>query len=135
MERKPMTAREDRAYQNAGQEAERRFSLDFAGKDRKADNIAHTVAGDVDGIQVKSARATICEGLDLDAYLDQDAASAWAYVTKDMTCAYVMSRSEWTAFAEAFGTVTYDSAKNGGGVKIRLKHESRAMLEWLEARA
>ena len=99
------------------------------------DHFERTVAGDVDGIQVKSTRATICQGLDLDAYLDQDAASAWAYVTKDMTCAYVMSRSEWTAFAEAFGTVTYDSAKNGGGVKIRLKHESRAMLEWLEARA
>ena len=134
-ERKPMTARDDCAYKNAGQEKERRFSLDFFGIDRKADNVPHTAGGDCGIYQVKSARATVCKGLDLDSYLDADGAKAWAYVTNDMLSAYVMNRAEWTAFVKAFGTVTYESKKNGGGAKIRLKHESREMLEWLEARA
>lgn len=135
MERKPMTARNDRAYKNAGQEAERRFSLDFFGVDRKADNIPHTAGGDCGIYQVKSARATVCKGLDLDSYLDADGAGAWVYVTADMLTAYVMDRAEWTAFVRAFGTVTYDSKKNGGGAKIRLKSEGREMTEWLRARA
>lgn len=131
MERKPMTVRNDRVYKNAGQEAERRFSLDFFGIDRKADNIPHTVGGDCGIYQVKSARATVCKGLDLDSYLDNDGAGAWVYVTADMLNAFIMNRTEWTDFIKAFGTVTYESKKNGGGAKIRLKSESQEMREWL----
>jgi hypothetical protein len=46
-----------------------------------------------------------------------------------------MDRKEYIEFVNEFGTLTRDSEKNGGGVKIRLKSESRAMMEWFERRA
>jgi hypothetical protein len=42
-----------------------------------------------------------------------------------------MNRTEYTAFVETFGTVTCESAKNGGHEKIRLGHETAKLLEWL----
>jgi hypothetical protein len=45
-----------------------------------------------------------------------------------------MSRAEWLEFATEFGTLTTESVKNGGQVKIRLKSEGKAMRAWLVAR-
>jgi hypothetical protein len=42
-----------------------------------------------------------------------------------------MNRTEYIAFVETFGTVTCESAKNGGHKKIRLGHETAKLLEWL----
>lgn len=122
------------AYKNNGQEAERRFRFTLTGKDEKADNVPHDKAADCCGIQVKSARATVCKGTDLKAYLDKDASTKFAYVVKDFSVAYIMSRALYETFVKAFGTLTRESEKNGGGVKIRLKHESANMLKWLAER-
>ena len=46
-----------------------------------------------------------------------------------------MSREEYEEFCGEFATPTTESAKNGGGAKLRLKSESKALLEWLSARA
>ena len=124
----------ERVYANNGQEAQRRFIYTYKGELTRADNIPHTVAGDCDDIQIKSARASVCKGTDIEAYLEADAAKRFAYVLKDFTRAYIMDKITYIAFVKAFGTVTKESEKNGGAEKIRLKSESRAMLEWLNER-
>ena len=86
------------------------------------------------GYQVKSARATVCKGTDLVAYLATDMATEYAYVTLD-GIAYIMTKTEYIEFVEVFGTVTRESSKNGGAEKIRLKSESTALLAYLEMRA
>lgn len=120
-----------REYKNNGQHAEQVFRFTLTGELTKADNLRHDLGADCLDIQIKSARATVCKGTDLDAYLAMDAAKRYAYVTSDFAKAYVMDRAEWKAFATRFGTVTRESAKNGGSEKIRLGHETNEMREWL----
>lgn len=124
-----------RTYKNNGQHAEQVFRFTLTGEILKADNLAHTLGGDCLDIQVKSARATVCKGTDLKAYLDLDGASRYAYVTADFSTAYIMNRSEYEEFVNTFGTVTKESAKNGGAEKIRLGHESSKMIQWFKERA
>ena len=117
-------------YRNHGQNAEQSVRFALTGEIHKADNIRFDISADVLNFQIKSARATICKGTDLEKYLDLDASTAYIYATKQ-GIAYVMSRIEYTAFVEKFGTVTIDSDKNGGAKKIRLGHETQKMLAWL----
>lgn len=124
----------ERMYANNGQEAERVFRYTYTGELTRADNVKHTDGADCDDIQIKSARASVCKGTDIEAYLEADAAKRFAYVIKDFTRAYIMDKITYIAFVKAFGTVTRESEKNGGTTKIRLKSESRAMLEWLMER-
>ena len=121
----------ERQYKNNGQEAERIFRYTMTGEIAKADNLPHNLGTDCLTYQVKSARATICRGTDLATYLATDKATEFAYVTADFSKAVIMSREEYTEFVSLFGTVTRESAKNGGYEKIRLKAEGREMREWL----
>lgn len=118
-------------YKNIGQEAERRFRYTMTGEIAKADNLAHNLGADCLHYQVKSARATVCKGRDIEAYLAEDRATEFAYVSADLTTAYIMSKAEYITFVKTFGTVTRESAKNGGHEKTRLKAEGREMREWL----
>ena len=120
----------DRTYTNNGQHLEQVFRYNLTGKIEKADNIAHDKGTDLFHYSIKSARATVCKGTDLTAYLDTDKATEFVYITKTLT-AYIMNRTEYTAFIKTFGTVTKESAKNGGMEKIRLGHETAKLLEWL----
>ena len=124
-----------RTYANNGQHAEQVVRFTLTGEICKADNLEHTLGGDVLDIQIKSARATICKGTDVDAYLALDGANRFAYVTKDFGTAYIMSRAEWAEFCKTFGQVAHESTKNGGAVKLRLPDEPKAVREWLAARA
>lgn len=117
-------------YRNHGQDAEQSVRFVLTGEVAKADNLRYDLGADCLNYQIKSARATVCKGADLESYLDRDASSAYIYATEDGV-AYVMSRAEYTEFVKTFGTVTKDSAKNGGAEKIRLKHETPAMRDWL----
>lgn len=121
----------ERQYANNGQHAEQVLRFTLTGEILKADNKPAEQGGDIFDIQIKSARATICKGTDLDAYLALDAAQRYAYVGSDFKIAYLMSKQEWREFCKEFGTVTRESAKNGGLAKIRLKSESSAMMNWL----
>ena len=123
-----------RQYSNNGQHLEQLFRFALTGKVEKADNLAHDLGTDCLTYQVKSARATVCKGTDLLAYLATDTATEFVYITKEET-AYIMSREEYIAFVETFATVQYESKKNGGHAKLRLGHETRALIEWLEERA
>lgn len=120
-------------YTNHGQNAEQSIRFALTGEVTKADNLSHDKGADCLTYQIKSARATVCKGIDLEAYLANDGASEYIYGTKTGV-AYVMSRVEYIEFVAVFGTVTTESAKNGSGSKIRLKHETSAMLAYLAER-
>lgn len=121
-------------YKNNGQRLEQIARFNLTGEVSKADNRKATECGDCLGFQIKSARATICKGTDIKAHLDSDAATAYIYVTAELI-GYTMSKAEYLEFATEFATLTRESSKNGGAEKMRFKSESKAMLEWLRARA
>jgi len=125
----------ERIYKNNGQHAEQVMRFTLTGEIAKADNKPHTLGGDVLDIQIKSQKATVCKGYDLQAYLDLDGANRYAYVTADFGTAYIMDRAEWTEFVAEFGCKTRESQKNGGHEKIQLLSESKRMLEWFGERA
>ena len=122
-----------REYANNGQHMEQWTRYTLTGERTKADNLAHNLGADCLGYQIKSARATVCKGRDLTAYLAEDKATAYIYATAD-GIAYVMSRTEYIAFVAEFGTLTRESTKNGGAEKIRLKAEGKALLAYLAER-
>ena len=124
----------NRTYKNNGQHAEQVARFTLTGEIQKADNKPAEMGGDCLDIQIKSARATVCKGNDLVKYLSLDGAKRYGYVTSDFDKMYLMSRAEYIEFVNEFGTLTRESEKNGGGEKIRLKSESRAMREWFEKR-
>ena len=119
----------DRTYTNNGQHLEQVFRYNLTGKIEKADNLAHDKATDLLHYSIKSARATVCKGTDLTAYLATDKATEFVYITKTLT-AYIMNRAEYIDFVKTFGTITKESTKNGGMEKIRLGHETAKLLEW-----
>ena len=122
-----------RTYKNNGQHAEQVVKFNLLGTIEKADNTPFYKSGDINNLQVKSARATVCKGLNLFEHLSQDKATSYGYVVKDFSKMFVMNRAEYIEFVTIFGTITRDSTKNGRAEKIRLKSESRAMIEWLES--
>ena len=123
-----------RQYKNNGQHMEQWTRFTLTGETAKADNLAHNLATDCLGYQIKSARATVCKGTDIRAYLATDMATEYIYATAE-GIAYVMSLTEYIEFVEVFGTVTRESSRNGGATKIRLKSESVALLAYLAERA
>lgn len=124
-----------RSYANNGQHAEQVARYTLTGEICKADNKPFTAGGDCGDIQIKSARATICHGTDIKAHIAMDGANRYGYVSADFSTMYLMNADEWFEFASLFGTITRESRKNGGTVKMRLKAETKAMTEWLRARA
>ena len=123
----------ERQYKNNGQHMEQWTRFTLTGETAKADNLAHDLGADCLGYQIKSARATVCKGTDIRAYLATDMATEYIYATAEGV-AYVMSRTEYIEFVEVFGTITRESEKNGGAEKIRLKSESLALLAYLAER-
>lgn len=121
-------------YRNRGQNIEQSIRYALTGEVCKADNKPATLCGDCGDYQIKSARATICKGFDIAHHLKADAAKAYIYGTQDGV-AYIMTKAEYKEFAEAFGEKTRESKQNGGAEKIRLRHESKALLNWLAERA
>lgn len=121
-----------REYSNNGQHAEQVFRFALTGKLCKADNLPATAGADVADIQIKSARATVCHGSDLDAGIARDRANRFAYVSADFATAYIMTRAEWLDLCHHFATLTTESKANGGHAKYRLCKETKALREWLE---
>lgn len=122
-----------RQYKNNGQHMEQWTRFTLTGETAKADNLAHDKGADCLGYQIKSARATVCKGTDIRAYLATDMATEYIYATAE-GIAYVMTRIEYIEFVEMFGTITRESTANGGAEKIRLKSESTALLAYLAKR-
>ena len=117
-----------RAYKNFGQHAEQVVRYHFTGEIVKADNIPFSVAGDYDGMQIKTRKATICVDMSLDEYLAKSAAACYGIVTEDFVL-YVMTPVEFRAFAKMFGYTDYDNHTKKAS--LRLRGESVHMREYL----
>lgn len=124
----------DRTYANRGQHAEQVVRYTLTGTTGKADNQPYWTGGDVLDIQVKSEKASVCKGTDILEHIKRDGAKRYGYVTKDFATMYIMSPAEYAEFVNEFSAITYESQKNGGGIKRRLRSESKAMMEWLATR-
>lgn len=120
-------------YKNKGQQAQVDYIFTMTGEITKADNKPYTAGGDYKGTQIKSARASICKGIDIEKHIEEDGATEYAYVTEDRF-AYIMNPFEYIEFVKTFSTITRESEKNGGQVKLRFKSESRQMIEYLHER-
>ena len=119
-------------YRNNGQEAERLFALTLTGENRKADN--HKGGADVGIYQVKSFRATVCKGNNIEQILTEYAqAERFAFVDIEEAVWYDMSKAEFVRFANEFKEITKESTKNGGAEKIRLNRKMKEQRAWLGA--
>lgn len=124
-----------RFYKNNGQHAEQIARFTLTGEIARADNKPFWIGGDIGDIQIKSAKATICKGNDIESHLKADGANRYGYVTKDFSRMFLMTKVEYLEFSRKFSYETKDSnGKNGGNVKMKFKYESREMIEYLESR-
>lgn len=123
----------DRTYKNNGQHLEQVVRYNLTGKLEKADNLHYDKFADVLDIQIKSARATVCKGTNLNEYLKNDKAKRYLYITADLQ-GYIMTKQEFILFCQTFGYITRESQKNGNALKIRLKSESKKLIEWLDSK-
>lgn len=100
-------------------------------------------AGDMN-ISVKSDHSTLmsgtlCEGLTTiidiwNLYASRVHSNTFAYISNDYTV-YMMNLSEFHDMIMTFGVIESESGKNKSMKKVRIKHESKTMLKWLDARA
>lgn len=119
-----------RIYKNNGQHLEQTFRYNLTGEIAKADNLKATDGCDLFNYSIKSARATVCKGTDIDEHLATDKATEFVYITENLV-AYIMNKTEYKKFVELFARVDTESSKNGGSKKLRLGRETSKMLEWL----
>lgn len=133
----------ERTYINNGQHLQQVVDYTLTGKIRKADNKPWQYESDIPEllISVKSARATIASNLigetladKVNDYFDRVASVNWAYIAKDGTI-YIMNTIEFREFVMTFATLQRDSTKNGGRMKVRLPHETKKVIEWLNQKA
>lgn len=122
-----------RTYKNNGQHAEQVARFTLTGEIVKADNKPYYMGGDIGDLQIKSSKASICKGTDIRAHIEKDGANRYGYVDSACEVMYIMDSTEYINFVEQFGYITKDSKKNGGAEKIRLKAESKKMIDWLRA--
>ena len=132
---------------NNGDRAEENFDFAMNGFISGKDSLGYDVADDVThngiGYSVKSnhfslASANLIKGETmtekLNYYFETVHSTKAVYVTKD-NIAYIMNMNEFREMLEAFGTLERESNKNGGGLKVRCKAESKKMRDWLAERA
>lgn len=131
-------------YTNRGQNAEASLAFAKVGEVRKHDNLRWDRGSDIPEfhISVKSEKFSLCGGGQLhgnnlsemlDDYFARVASTVFAYVTKDFGV-YEMNACEFRNFLDEFGSISRESSKNGGKVKVKALSESRRMLEWFAER-
>lgn len=129
-----------RTYKNNGQHLEQVARYNLLGTIEKADNVPATKAGDITfngyEYQVKSQKATVAKGTykDFCEFVDNaDKADKYLFITLSLT-AYEMNKQEYKEFIKLFGSQGRASSKNGGGLVLRIKPESKKMIEYLEGK-
>lgn len=91
-------------------------------------------------ISVKSSgftlmTGTLCNGAETleeiwNVYEQTTDATEIAYITTDYIV-YTMTIAEFKTFVKTFCRTERDSKKNGGKMKVRCRHESEKMRQWL----
>lgn len=93
---------------------------------------------------IKSARfslmsGSLCNGLtDFESiwelFASKVKSDVFAYVTQNSEV-YLMDKTEFCEFVHNFCGLEKESKKNGGATKIKMRSESKAVLEWLDRKA
>ena len=128
---------------NKGQAAQQNLDHKLTGQVRKPDSRPYYMDSDIpeldmsvksDGFTLASARCMSADTFEgqLDEYASRVHSNKFAYVGQN-DIAYIMTLDEFLEFVKTFGTWAKESTKNGGGYKIRCRHESKKMLAWLDA--
>lgn len=133
----------DCPYTNRGQYAEmvacRTLLGDAYDPTAKADNKSFDKDSDISSlrISVKSARFSLASKLYGETlaemvadYFNRTHSTSWAYVATDGNI-YIMNKAEFAEFLALFTTLQRASSKNGGGMVVRMRSESKAVLKWL----
>ena len=120
-------------YGNIGQQAEREVRFTITGNWQNADN--RKGGTDVLNAQIKSFRATLCHGVDLEQMFAEYAeAECFIFADREEQVFYTMSPAEFMQFAKLFAEVDRESTKNGKEPKIRLNRQFKAQRSWLRSR-
>lgn len=133
----------EREYDNFGNHAEQALAYTLTGEIRKHDHIPFYEDSDIPeyAMSVKSsgftlASAKVNKGETFDEkwadFSKRVHSTCFAYVSHDMV-AYVMTKREFKKFVYAFCNLDHESEKNGGGLKIKCRNESKKMVAWLES--
>ena len=117
-------------YKNNGQNKEQIARYTLTGKIEKADNRKGDT--DVFDIQLKSAKATICNGTDYVTAIQNNKAKRFGYILKTCDTMYIMNKQEFIEFTSLFLQYDRASTQNGGGAVVRLRTCEGKMVQWLE---
>lgn len=129
---------------NAGSAKEANYCYHITGEIRRHDKVPFDMGSDIpeNKASVKSARFTLVsarllKGTTFDEqwneYKERVHSEKFVYVTKD-NVAYEMDINEFEKFVYAFCNMERESDKNGGGMKIRCKSESKELIKWLSTK-
>lgn len=135
----------ERVYANWGNHCEQVLTFTLTGEMRKHDHVSFDKDSDIpefdmsvksDGFTLASAKVNHGETFDekLDDYKMRVHSTKFAYVTLEMI-AYVMNLDEFEIFIRLFCYLDKESSKNGGGCKIKCRHETKKMRAWLAENA
>lgn len=129
-------------YKNNGLRSEQDYIYTVSGQVVPHDSGRYDMGSDYGTKQIKSDGASLASGnlfsMDtfdeiLAEYLAKSHSDSYVYVART-DWAYEMDAELFEIFVRTFGSLQKESAKNGGKSKIRLRHESKKMLNWLEER-
>ena len=134
----------ERTYSNNGMHAEQALAYALTGEIRPHDHVPFDKGSDIPEyhMSVKSSKASLMSGNRCESqtkegiiaeFIAKSASICFAYVVADFTTAYVMNSTEFAEFCTEFGSLTRESTKNGGKVKVQLRKENEKTLRWLKA--
>lgn len=109
---------------NKGEQVEWKVGYELTGKPSKRNNKPGREAGDVNGWQVKSPKASMVES---------DNCKGYIFGFADSNYYYTMNKEEFETFLTEFSYLDKDSKT--GKAKVRIKNDTKKMREWLQARA
>ena len=126
---------------NYGMYAEQNLVYHFTGEVRKHDCVPFDKDSDLPemNMSIKSNGFSLASGKSnrgntleekLDDFFARVHSTQFAYVTLTHEV-FIMNADEFRSFLNTFGTLTYESEKNGGYPKVRARKESKKMIEWL----
>jgi hypothetical protein len=133
-----------RQYANFGNHAEQCLAYMLTGEVRSHDHIRYDKGSDIPEyhMSVKSAKFTLmsgnlCESQDFDGIVEEffqkTASKQFAYVTQDMV-AYIMTAEIFREFVVRFCGLERESSRNGGRYKVKMRMESKKVIEFLKTR-
>ena len=135
----------ERMYANFGQHAEQALAYTLMGEIRTHGDKRFFAGSDIPeyAMSVKTGGFTLATGTinggntiaeKWENFANMTASTCFAFVTTEMV-AYIMDMEEFKTFVFTWCRLEKDSAKNGGQMKIRCRHESKKMLAWLKSQA